>query len=111
MKETCMATEIFDRTSARAGTPCSHQASAPYIDVMRNRHNTTLRRHECGPCRCNWWESDGKLVGISDALRMITRAAGTPQTPLPQGKRPLGPGRLRRSDPGGAERPHAPMVP
>ena len=67
--------------------PCSHGAKAPCIEVVSAKYAKHLRLHTCGPCQQRWWECNGKVIGLSEALRIIGRAAratGVPREPPPR---------------------------
>lgn len=90
-----MNTKRLDRLQPQFAVACSHNASAPYVEVAVNRHNKPLRRHNCGLCSHGWWECDGDALSAPEALRMIADVSRRPQPQLGQDHRvkPGSPGR------------------
>ena len=52
---------------ASHGTPCQHSANAISLDVVTGS-DKKLRRHACGLCRRSWWDSDGSVIPLTEAL-------------------------------------------
>ena len=78
------------------GGRCGHATSATAIEVVRKAHGPKLLRHTCGLCHRGWWERDGAVVDVGEALALIKRVARLPKeamaTGTPMGDRaPQGP--------------------
>jgi excisionase family DNA binding protein len=69
---------------AGRSAPCPHRAAATAISVLRGTNGQQLSRLTCGPCQRSWWESDGNVIELADALALIRDASRSPQAPLRQ---------------------------
>src|ERR1700735_5095135 len=70
-----MSTQTIDLSLASANVPCSHGTTVNCIDVVGGKNGKRLQMHSCGPCRRSWWECDGTVIELSEALGIIRGAA------------------------------------
>lgn len=61
--------------------PCSHDATAPCINVVSAKYAKKLRLHTCGLCHHRWWECNGRVIGLPEVLRIIGDGARTISVP------------------------------
>ena len=83
-----MTTPTTNNHTDSLKTPCSHSSAVVSIDVVTG-NDKKLRRHACGLCRHNWWDSGGTVVHLTEALSAIKDAIRTPSPRVFQKSRPL----------------------
>ena len=71
-----MTTPTTNNHTDSLKTPCSHSSAVVSIDVVTG-NDKKLRRHACGLCRHNWWDSGGTVVHLTEALSAIKDAIRT----------------------------------
>ncbi len=67
-------TDIIEhrRASGPLAAKCSHLL---LIDTFGGMFRSQLRHFSCLVCLSRWWESDGSVIGSTDAIRMVSRLA------------------------------------
>jgi excisionase family DNA binding protein len=101
-----MGAHAMELLRERAG-PCRHAPAVIVLEVLGKSRATGLRRHGCDLCHRSWWERDGTVIEVPEALQIISEFARAPG-PRPQRSKVAAPDRRPRRQTSLAARPKEP---
>jgi len=58
-----------------AGARCPHAPDVTVMVAFDDARGRRLRRFSCGICRRGWWESDGGVIGLDEAVEKMRELA------------------------------------
>ena len=58
-----------------AGARCPHAPDVTVMVAFDDARGERLQRFSCGRCRRGWWESDGGVIGLDEAVEKMRELA------------------------------------